>query len=60
MRWAAAKSAGFEAVALVPLRSAERLLGLALLYFDAYAPLPPADTIVHLGFLARVLSGPLC
>ncbi len=49
----------FEAVALVPLRSAERLLGLALLYFDPYAPLPPLDTIVHLGFLARVLSGPL-
>ncbi|HSD27194.1 MAG TPA: GTPase domain-containing protein, partial [Vicinamibacteria bacterium] len=49
----------FEAVALVPLRSAERLLGLALLYFDPYAPLPPAPTIEHLGFLARVLSGPL-
>jgi signal recognition particle receptor subunit beta len=49
----------FEAVALVPLRSAERLLGLALLYFGPYAVLPTADTIVHLGFLARVLSGPL-
>ena len=34
----------FEAVALVPLRSAERLLGLALLYFGPYAALPPADT----------------
>ena len=31
----------FEAVALVPLRSAERLLGLALLYFGPYAALPP-------------------
>ena len=49
----------FEAVTLVPLRSAERLLGLALLYFGPYTPLPPADTIVHLGFLARVLAGPL-
>ena len=49
----------FEAVALVPLRSAERLLGLALLYFGPYAALPPQDTVVHLGFLARVLAGPL-
>jgi hypothetical protein len=49
----------FEAVALVPLRSAERLLGLALLYFGPYAALPPADTVTHLGFLARVLAGPL-
>ena len=49
----------FEAVAFVPLRSAERLLGLALLYFDPYALCPPATGCVHLGFLARVLSGPL-
>jgi signal recognition particle receptor subunit beta len=49
----------FEAVALVPLRSAERLLGLALLYFGPYAALPPADTLAHLGFLSRVLAGPL-
>jgi mutual gliding-motility protein MglA len=49
----------FEGVALVPMRSAERLLGLALLYYGPYAVLPPAETIVHLGFLARVLSGPL-
>jgi hypothetical protein len=49
----------YEAVALVPLRSAERLLGLALLYYGPYEPLPPADSIVHLGFLARVLAGPL-
>jgi len=49
----------FEAVALVPLRSAERLLGLALLYFGPYAALPPAETIAHLGFLARVLAGPV-
>jgi signal recognition particle receptor subunit beta len=49
----------FEAVALVPLRSAERLLGLALLYFGPYAVLPTPDGLVHLGFLARVLTGPL-
>ncbi len=49
----------FEAVAAVPLRSAERLLGLALLYYDAYASLPARDRLVHVGFLARVLSGPL-
>jgi hypothetical protein len=49
----------FEAVALVPLRSAERLLGLALLYFGPFAALPSGDTVVHLGFLARVLAGPL-
>jgi signal recognition particle receptor subunit beta/GAF domain-containing protein len=49
----------FEAVACVPLRSAERLLGLALLYFDANAAVPSRDRLVHVGFLARVLSGPL-
>jgi signal recognition particle receptor subunit beta len=49
----------FEAVAYVPLRSAERLLGLALLYFDANAAVPTRDRLVHVGFLARVLSGPL-
>jgi signal recognition particle receptor subunit beta len=49
----------FEAVAFVPLRSAERLLGLALLYFDANAAVPARDRLVHVGFLARVLSGPL-
>jgi signal recognition particle receptor subunit beta len=49
----------FEAVAFVPLRSAARLLGLALLYFDPYVPLPTEARLVHLGLLARVLSGPL-
>ena len=49
----------FEGVVLVPLRSAERLLGLALLYFGPYAALPAEDTIGHLGFLARVLAGPV-
>jgi signal recognition particle receptor subunit beta len=49
----------FEAVVAVPLLSAERLLGLALLYFGPHAALPPPDTLLHLGFLARVLAGPL-
>jgi signal recognition particle receptor subunit beta/GAF domain-containing protein len=49
----------FEAVAVVPLRSAERLLGLALLYFGRNAALPTRDRLLHLGLLARVLSSPL-
>jgi len=49
----------FEAVAAVPLRSAERLLGLALLYFGPHAALPSREALLHIGFLARVLSGPL-
>ncbi len=49
----------FEALALVPLRSAERVLGLALLYYDLHAALPSRETQVHLGFLARELAGPL-
>jgi hypothetical protein len=49
----------FKAVALVPFHSAERLLGLALLYFWPHAPLPAEDSLAHLGLLARVLSGPL-
>jgi signal recognition particle receptor subunit beta len=49
----------FKAVALVPFRSAERLLGLALLYFWPHAPLPLEDSLAHLGLLAQVLSGPL-
>jgi signal recognition particle receptor subunit beta len=49
----------FEAVAAVPLRSAERLLGLALLYFQTHTVLPSRETLLHLGFLARVLGGPL-
>jgi hypothetical protein len=49
----------FEAVVLVPLRSAERLLGLALLYYGAYAVLPAHDGLLHLSFLGRVLAAPL-
>ena len=54
-----ASEPSFEAVVLVPLRSAERLLGLALLYYDVHAALPSRDTQVHLGYLARELAGPL-
>jgi signal recognition particle receptor subunit beta len=49
----------FEAVAAVPLRSAERLLGLSLLYFGSHAVLPTREVLLHLSFLARVLAGPL-
>jgi signal recognition particle receptor subunit beta/GAF domain-containing protein len=48
-----------EAVAIVPLRSAERLLGLALLYYDRHAVLPGRDILAHLDYLARELAGPL-
>ena len=49
----------FQAVALVPLRSAERPLGLALLYYWPHASLPTPDLLSHLSLLARVLAGPL-
>ena len=49
----------FEAAVVVPLRSAERLLALALLYYDLHAVLPSREALVHLGFLARELAGPL-
>ena len=49
----------FDAVASVPLRSAERLLALAMLYFKPHVSLPSRETLLHLGFLARVLAGPL-
>lgn len=49
----------FQAVALVPLRSAERPLGLALLYYWPHASLPTPDLLSHLTLLARVLAGPL-
>ncbi|HVQ30974.1 MAG TPA: GTPase domain-containing protein, partial [Vicinamibacteria bacterium] len=45
----------YQAVALVPLRSAGRLVGLALAYFSPHASLPSADTQAHLGLLAKVL-----
>jgi signal recognition particle receptor subunit beta len=49
----------FESVALVPLRSAERGLALALLYFRPHMTLPSPDALGHVGFLGRVLAGPL-
>ena len=49
----------FEAVALVPLRSAERVLALALLYYGPHMTLPTKDTLDHVGFLGRILAGPL-
>jgi len=49
----------YEAVALVPLRSAERSLGIGLLYYDLHAAQPSRETLAHLGFLARELAGPL-
>jgi hypothetical protein len=49
----------FESIALVPLRSAERVLALAILYYRPHMVLPRADTLEHIGFLGRVLAGPL-
>jgi hypothetical protein len=49
----------FESVALVPLRSAERGLAIAVLYFRPHQLLPAAETLDHVGFLGRVLAGPL-
>jgi hypothetical protein len=49
----------FEAVALVPLRSAERGLALAILYYREHMSLPTPEALEHLGFLGRVLAGPL-
>jgi hypothetical protein len=49
----------FDAVAAVPLRSAERVLALALLYYVPHVVLPTREALLHLGFLARVLAGPL-
>jgi signal recognition particle receptor subunit beta len=49
----------FSSVALVPLRSAERVLALAILYYRPHMVLPRKDVLEHLGFLGRVLAGPL-
>jgi signal recognition particle receptor subunit beta len=49
----------FESVALVPLRSAERGLAIAVLYFRPHQTLPSPETMDHVGFLGRVLAGPL-
>jgi signal recognition particle receptor subunit beta len=49
----------FESVAVVPFRSADRVLALAILYYRPHMALPTDHTLEHLGFLARVLTGPL-
>jgi signal recognition particle receptor subunit beta len=49
----------FESIALVPLRSAERVLALAILYYRPHMALPRPDVLEHLGFLGRILAGPL-
>jgi hypothetical protein len=49
----------FESVALVPLRSADRGLALALLYYRQHTALPTPELLDHVGFLGRVLAGPL-
>jgi mutual gliding-motility protein MglA len=49
----------FESAALVPLRSAERVLALAILYYRPHMTLPRAETLEHVGFLGRILAGPL-
>ncbi len=49
----------FEAVVVAPLRSAERLVGLALLYFLPHIALPSEEALLHLGLLARVTAGAL-
>ncbi len=49
----------FASIALVPLRSAERVLALAILYYRPHMTLPRADTLEHVGFLGRILAGPL-
>ena len=49
----------FESVALVPLRSAERVLALAILYYRPHMTLPRAEVLEHVGFLGRLLAGPL-
>jgi signal recognition particle receptor subunit beta len=49
----------FESVAIVPFRSAERVLALAILYYRPHMALPTDHTLEHVGFLARVLTGPL-
>jgi len=49
----------FGAVTSVPVRTPRGLLGLAMLYFTHDEALPPADTLGHLGMLARALSSSL-
>jgi len=45
-----------KAVAVVPVRSALGLHGLALLYYDQTDPLPSPAVLEHLGHMGRVLA----
>jgi hypothetical protein len=47
------------ALAALPVSAAGRLLGLAVVYLDASAPLPTAAELSHLGLLASVFGPPL-
>jgi mutual gliding-motility protein MglA len=49
----------FDSIALVPLRSSERVLALAILYYRQHMTLPRPDVLEHVGFLGRILAGPL-
>lgn len=49
----------FSALALVPVRTARRPLGLALLYFDETDLLPNEEALEQLGVLASVFAAPL-
>jgi mutual gliding-motility protein MglA len=49
----------FAAVAGVPVRTPNGLLGLGMLYYTHDEALPSADVLAHLGTLARALSASL-
>jgi signal recognition particle receptor subunit beta len=49
----------FAAVTVVPVRSARRLLGLALLYHTADDALPRVEELAHMGSMALALSASL-
>jgi signal recognition particle receptor subunit beta len=55
----AASEPPFAAVTVVPVRSARRLLGLALLYHTADDALPRQDELGHMGSMALALSASL-
>jgi GAF domain-containing protein len=50
---------GLHTLVAVPVRSPQRLLGIALLYFPHDAPVPSAATLDHLHLLSRLLRAPL-
>jgi len=55
----AASEPPFAAVTVVPVRSARRLLGLALLYHTADDALPRPEELAHMGSMALALSASL-